>query len=224
MLTGRLTTLGWYLVAAGDTLVATEHDTPGRDCAVTVTAVDGRTGTSAWNGTLYSRLRADGECQKTLGRPYDGGPVLFGSGSAVASVTRTGRTTLTDVTTGTVRWTADQAGTPIAGDDRRLLVRDNAESGPVALLDLADGRRLWTVPDPGLPGTSASWDSAVAGDLVAVMGATGDRPYVQIHDAATGRQLARRGGWLTGLGDGWAMVSTSVDAAAGRLTLHMLRF
>jgi len=92
----------------------------------------------------------------------------------------------------------------------------------IGLLDLRDGRRLWTAPDPGLPGSSAGWECAVAGDLVAVMGATGDRPYVLVFDARTGRQLARRGGRLTGIGEDWVMVSTGVGAEAGRLSLHML--
>jgi hypothetical protein len=149
---------------------------------------------------------------------------MLGFGSAVAAVNRTGRTTLTDITTGETRWTAAEPGVPLAGDDRTLLVRDNAETGAIGLLDLRDGRRLWTAPDPGLPGSSASWECAVAGDLVAVMGATGGRPYVLVFDARTGRQLARRGGWLTGIGEDWVMVSTGVGAQAGRLSLYMLTF
>jgi outer membrane protein assembly factor BamB len=225
LLPGRVETRSWYLVAAGDIVVATDHDPPrgDDDCTVAVTAVGGRTGKPAWSGAVYSGRRADDACHKRLSEGWSG-TVMLGTGTNVASVTRSGRTTLTDFTTGKTRWTADEPGVPIAGDDRHLLVRDNAETGPVALLDMTDGRRLWTAPDPGLPGTSASWESAVSGDLVAVMGATGERPYVLIFDARTGQQLARRGGWLTALGDGWAMVSTGQGAAAGRLKQHMLTF
>ncbi|BCJ40152.1 hypothetical protein GCM10010168_30100 [Actinoplanes ianthinogenes] len=223
LLPGRAKHQAWYAVAAGRTLVTTDHDPPpgDDDCTVAVTAVDGPTGKPAWTGKVYSGRRPDGECHKRLSDAWSG-TVMFGSGSDVAAVNRSGRTTLTDFTTGTVRWTAQEPGVPIAADDRSLLVRDNAEDGPVALLDLATGRRLWTAPDPGLPVSSASWASAVAGDLVAVMGATGDRPYVLVFDARTGRQLARRGGWLTGLGTDWVMVSTS--AGANRLRLETIRF
>ncbi|MEU4625334.1 PQQ-binding-like beta-propeller repeat protein [Actinoplanes sp. NPDC023801] len=225
VLPGRVEAAGWYLVAAGDTVAATYHDPPRGDqnCTVTVDAVRARTGKPAWKGTLHSGRRADGECHKRLSEGWSG-TVMLGSGTDVAAVTRNGRTTLTDLTTGKVRWTTDEPGVPIAGDDRHLLVRDNAETGPVSLLDMTDGRRLWTAPDPGLPGTSASWESAVAGKLVAVMGATGDRPYVLVFDATTGKQLARRGGWLTALGDDWVMVSTGAGAKAGHLKQHMLTF
>ena len=226
LLPGRLEDTSWHLVAAGNTLAATDHDPPrgDRDCTVTVAAVDGRTGRPAWNGRIYSGRENDGECEKSFGRLGAGGHVLLGSGSGVAAVNRAGATTLTDFATGELRWTAELRGAPIAGDDRALLVRDNAESGPVGLLDMATGRRLWTAPDTGLPTSSASWDAAVAGDLAAVMGATGDRPYVLVFDSSTGRQLARRGGWLTGIGDGWVMVSTGVGVADGDLRLHMLTF
>jgi outer membrane protein assembly factor BamB len=226
LLPGRVEHQAWYLVAAGTTLVSTDHD-PRRgddDCTVTVDAVDGPTGKPAWQGAVYSGRRTDGECQKAFGAAHTGGPSLLGSGSTVAAVSRDGHPTLTDFATGKLRWRADAPGVPLAGDDRSLLVRDNAETGSIALLDLADGRRLWTAPDTGLPSSSASWEAAVAGDLVAVMGATGERPYVLVYDTRTGRQLARRGGWLTGIGDGWVMVSTGAGAKPGRLTLHMLTF
>ncbi|BCY08409.1 PQQ-binding-like beta-propeller repeat protein [Actinoplanes sp. L3-i22] len=225
LLAGRIAPHAWYLLAAGHTLVATDHDpAPGDDdCTVRVDAVDAVTGKPAWHGAVYSGRKANGECAKQLSSAYSG-TVLLGSGSDVAAVSRNGRATLTDVTTGKVRWTAAEPGVPIAGDDRSLLVRDNAETGPIALLDLATGRKLWAAPDPGLPGSSASWAAVVAGDLVAVMGATGDRPYVLVYDARTGRLLARRGGWLTGIGDGWVMVSTTVGAGAGGLKVQMLRF
>ena len=226
LLPGRVEHSAWYLLAAGDTLIATDHDPPrgDDDCTVTVAAVDGPTGKPAWNGAVYSGRRANGDCQKRFNQAYSGGPVMVGSGSDVAAVSRNGRTTLTDFTTGKVRWTTEEPGVPIAGDSQSLLVRENAETGAVALLDLADGRRRWTAPDPGLPGSSASWESAVTRDLVAVMGATGDRPYVLVYDARTGRQLARRGGWLTGIGDGWVMISTSAGAEVGHRKLHMLMF
>lgn len=208
------------MVAAGDTVVTTDHEPPrgDDDCTDTVEAGDGPSGKPAWNGAVYSGRRAKGDCEKTLGAEWSGA-VLIGSGSVVAAVSRTGRTTFTDFSTGEVRWTSQEQGVPIAGDDRHLLVRDNAETGAVSLLYLADGRQLWTAPDPGLPTTSATWRAAVAGDLVAVSGATGDRAYMLILDGADGRQLARRSGWLTGIGDGWAMVGTSVgapSAACGR--------
>ncbi|WP_033345251.1 outer membrane protein assembly factor BamB family protein [Catenuloplanes japonicus] len=226
LLPGRIDGRGWYLFAAGDTLVSTDHDPPSgdRDCTITVAAVNARTGTPAWNGPIYGGRDAAGECRRSFPTLYSGSSELFGAGSDVAAVTRSGRPTLIDVTTGAPRWTSDAQGSPIAGDDRTLLVRENAETGPIALLGLADGRTRWTAPDTGLPTSSASWEAVVAGDLVAVMGATGDRPYVLVYDATTGTQLARRGGWLTGIGDGWAMVSTGAGADPGRLTLHLLTF
>ncbi|GIF32301.1 PQQ-binding-like beta-propeller repeat protein [Actinoplanes utahensis] len=225
LLPGRVGPRGWYVLAAGDLLVTTDHDPPrgARDCPVAVDAVDGRSGRPAWKGVVYSGRRAGDECRRRLSDSL-GGTVMFGSGGAIAAVDRNDRTTLTDLRTGKVRWTAEKPGVPIACDERTLLVRDNGESGPVSLLGLDDGRPLWTVPDPGLASSSASWESAVAGDLVAVMSATGDRPYVQVHDARTGRQLARRGGWLTGIGDGWVMVSTSAGATGAHLKLYLLRF
>ncbi|MDP9795869.1 phage host-nuclease inhibitor protein Gam [Catenuloplanes nepalensis] len=42
----------------------------------------------------------------------------------MAAVTRAGRTTLVDFTTGEARWTAEEPGVPIAGDDESLLVRE----------------------------------------------------------------------------------------------------
>jgi outer membrane protein assembly factor BamB len=224
LLAGRVEHRSWYLVAAGDTLIATDHDPRRSDdhCTVTVDAVDGPTGTPAWTGTVYSGRRADSKCQRRFRQP--GGPVLLGSGSDVAAVDKDGRTTLTDFTTGRVRWTAQEPGVPIAGDDQSLLVRENAETGSISLLDLADGRRRWTAPDAGLPSSASGWESVVAGDLVAVMGATGDRPYVLVYDARTGQQLARRGGWLAGIGDDWVLISAFNGARVGHLTLHMLTF
>jgi outer membrane protein assembly factor BamB len=226
LLPGRIEARGWHLFAAGDTLVSTDHDPPSgdRNCTITVDAVDARTGAPAWNGPIHSGRDAAQECRRTFPTVYSGSSELFGAGSDVAAVTRSGQTTLVDFTTGTPRWTADEPGFPIAGDGTALLVRENAETGPIALLDLADGHRRWTAPDTGLPTSSASWAAVVAGGLVAVLGATDDHPYVLVYDAATGRQLARRGGWLTGAGDGWVMVSSSAGAGPGRLTLHLLTF
>ncbi|GAB7052133.1 outer membrane protein assembly factor BamB family protein [Catenuloplanes indicus] len=224
VLPGRAEQRAWYTFAAGDTLVVTDHDPPrgDRDCTVTVTAVHARTGAAAWDGAIHSGRTAGGECTRSFPRIYSGSSELFGVGNEVAAVTRSGQATLVDVTTGETRWTTPEQGVPIAGDDESLLVRANAETGPIALLALADGRRLWSAPDTGLATTSASWEAVAHGDLVAVLGATGDRPYVLVYDARTGRQLARRGGWLTGVGEGWVMVSTG--AGAGRLRLHMLTF
>ncbi|MFI5845654.1 PQQ-binding-like beta-propeller repeat protein [Catenuloplanes sp. NPDC051500] len=226
LLPGRIAPGGWHLFAAGGTLVSTDHDAPpgDRDCTIAVGAVDARTGAPAWNGPIYSGRDAARECRRTFPTVYSGSSELFGAGTDVAAVTRSGRTTLIDVTTGTQRWTAEEPGFPIAGDGAALLVRENAETGPIALLDLADGHRVWAAPDTGLPTSSASWEAVVAGGLVAVLGATDDRPYVLVYDARTGQRLARRGGWLTAAGDGWVMVSSGAGADPGRLTLHLLTF
>lgn len=226
LLPGRADPRGWYLFAAGATVVSTDHDPPAgdRECTVTVHAVDARTGAPAWDGAIHSGRNDAQECVKRFPSLYSGSSELFGTGGHAAAVTRSGQTTLVDLSTGQPRWTSQERGVPIAGDDRALLVRENAESGPIALLDLADGRRIWTAPDTGLPTSSASWEAVVAGDLVAVMGADGDRPYVLVYDAETGTRLARRSGWLTGAGNDWVMVSTGAGAEAGRLTLHMLTF
>jgi hypothetical protein len=85
---------------------------------------------------------------------------------------------------------------------------------------MTTGAPRWTAPDPGLSGASASWRSTVTGRLVAVSGATGNRPFVLVYDVPTGRQLGRYPGWLAGAGDGWVAVSHSGESDGITLDLH----
>ncbi|MBO4209842.1 PQQ-binding-like beta-propeller repeat protein [Micromonospora echinofusca] len=222
-LKGRIGVRGWYAFVVGDVLVSTDHDPPRGDrrCTVTVTGVAAADGAARWSGAIYSGRRADNECAKTLA-DRENGAALIGTGSRVAAVTEGGRPQLVDLATGDTVWTADGPGAPIDGYGTALLVRQFADQGPFRLLDVESGRERWTVPDTGLPGTSASWASAVTGGLVAVSGATGDRPFVLVHEVDSGKQLGRFPSWLAGAGDDWVAVTRGTGVR--ELTLEFVRF
>lgn len=167
--------------------------------------------------------RAQRSCQKRL-VPDSTGLTLIGTGSRIAASTADGAPQVFDLASGRTVWRGDASGVPIDGDGRSLLVRRQADSGPLSLLDFTTGRTLWTAPDPGLSGQSASWASAVTGRLVAVSGADGDRPHVLVYRADTGQRLGRFPGWLEGLGDDWVAIGHSAHRpTAGRLTLDFIR-
>lgn len=220
---GRLNTDGWSAFTAGDVLVSTDHDPPAGDqrCTVTVTSVVAATGAAGWSGEMFSPRRSDGECQTLLSIRQDT-PALIGTGSRVATATKGGRPQVVDLANGRTVWAADRAGAPIDGDGRSLLVRQSADTGPLTLFDFDSGRVRWEAPDPGLSGDSASWSSAVSGGLVAVSGAEGDRPFVVVHDATTGKRLGQFPSWLAGLGDDWVAVTRSDGRDS--LALEFVRF
>ncbi len=219
---GRLPNRAWFGFAADDLLVSTDHDPPKGDrrCTVSIASVNAGTGAKGWSGAVYSGRRQDGECAKRLANDRSG-KELIGVGTRLVAVTADERPQLVDLRTGRTVWQGVAAGVPIDGDDRSVLVRDTADSGALALLDLATGVARWTAPDPALPGTSASWRSAVTARLVAVSGAEDDRPMVLVFEADTGRQLGRYPGWLAGAGTDWVAVSHS---GTGGLTVDLHTF
>ncbi|MBO4165045.1 outer membrane protein assembly factor BamB family protein [Micromonospora antibiotica] len=207
---GRLPNRAWYGFVAGDLLVSTDNDPPKGDqrCTVSITSVQAASGGRGWSGVVYSGRRENGECAKRLVHDRSG-QTLIGSGTRLVAVTADERPQLVDLRTGATVWKGAVAGVPIDGDDRSVLVRDKADTGGLALLDLDTGASRWTAPDPALPGTSASWRSAVTGGLVAVSGAEDGRPQVLVYDVGTGRELGRYPGWLAGAGRDWVAVSHS---------------
>ncbi|WP_281898394.1 outer membrane protein assembly factor BamB family protein [Micromonospora humidisoli] len=219
---GRLPNRAWFGFAADDLLVSTDHDPPEGDgrCTVSIASVDARTGAKGWSGAVYSGRREDGECAKRLAHPRSGRE-LIGAGTRLVAVTADERPQLVDLRTGRTVWQGANAGVPIDGDDRSVLVRDTADTGALALLDLATGASRWTAPDPALPGTSASWRSAVTAGLVAVSGAEDERPMVLVYEVDTGRQLGRFPGWLAGAGTDWVAVS---HAGTGGLAVDLHTF
>ncbi|SBT39179.1 outer membrane protein assembly factor BamB family protein [Micromonospora auratinigra] len=219
--TGRLPSRAWYGFMAGDLLVTTDNDPPqgDRQCTVTIATVDAATGAKRWSGPVYSGRRENGDCQKWLTN-RESGMDLIGAGTRLVAVTATGRPQLVDLGTGKAVWVGATPGVPIDGDDRSVLVRRTADEGELALLDLETGTPRWTAPDPGLSGQSASWHSTVTGRLVAVSGATGDRPFVLVLDVATGRQLGRYPGWVAGAGEDWVAVTHSGGPDGITLDLH----
>jgi outer membrane protein assembly factor BamB len=218
---GRLPNRAWYGFVAGDLLVATDNDPPRGDqrCTVSIATVNAATGARGWSGEVYSGRKEDGECAKRLAN-YRSGLVLIGAGTRLVAVTKAERPQLIDLRTGKAQWEAATAGVPIDGDDRSVLVRRSSDEGELALLDMITGTPRWTAPDPGLSGTSASWRSTVTGRLVAVSGATGNRPAVLVYDVPTGRQLGRYPGWLAGAGDDWVAVSRPGGPDGITLDLH----
>ncbi|MGH3388454.1 MAG: PQQ-binding-like beta-propeller repeat protein [Actinomadura sp.] len=222
---GRLSGPGWYDLVVGRTLVGTDHDPPSGDtrCTVRVTSVDAVSGRTRWTREVFSGRLADDSCQKRL-VPDSSGLTLIGRGSRIAASTAGGAPQVFDLASGRTVWRGDASGVPIDGDGRSLLVRRQADSGPLSLLDFTTGRTLWTAPDPGLSGQSASWASAVTGRLVAVSGADGDRPHVLVYRADTGRRIGRFPGWLEGLGDDWVAIGHSAhQPTVGELTLDFIR-
>lgn len=201
---------GWYSIVVGRTLIATDNDPPSgdRNCTVRVAAGAAGTSTVTWTAKVYSGRRADGDCLRRL-VPDSTGLDLIGTGSRVATSTVDLRPQVFDLVKGRAVWKGDAAGVPIDGDGHSLLVRAQAHAGPLALLDFATGRVRWKAPDPGLEGESASWETAVTRDRVAVTGADRGRPFVLVYDTASGRQLGRFPGWLQGLGDDWVAVGHS---------------
>ncbi|WP_033345252.1 outer membrane protein assembly factor BamB family protein [Catenuloplanes japonicus] len=200
---GRLPMTSWHAVAAGDTLVVSDHSH--EDCAVALAAVDGPTGASAWTATVHSGRVQDGGCRLWLGSPADD-LAFLGSGSDLAAVSATGGPTLIDLETGRTRWSAAGKGVPIAADAHAVLARDLGDAGALALYDMADGRRRWTAPDPGLDDTTDQWTAIVAGRLTVVSGAG---PVVLVYDSTTGTELARRPGLVAGAGDGWVAITST---------------
>ena len=210
---GQLSSHDWYALVADQTLVVTDNDPPPSEprCTVAVTsvAVDG---TNQRSTTAFSGRQADNSCERALADTGNGQAAL-GSGTRIAVSSADGHPQALDLATGTIAWTADAPGVPIDGDGDALLVRRHADTGDLALLDFASGRQRWTAPDAGLPGTSASWNSAVTRGLVAVTGAAGDHPFVNVYDADTGRLRGRFPSWLAGAGDDWVAVTHGTDAA-----------
>ncbi|MEH1013536.1 PQQ-binding-like beta-propeller repeat protein [Micromonospora sp. CPCC 206060] len=222
-LKGRIGLNGWYAFVVDDVLVSTDHDPPRGDrrCTVTVTSVAAANGAARWSGAIYSGQRSDSECHKTLA-DRESGAAFIGTGSRVAAATEGGRPQVVDLATGDTVWAADKPGAPIDGYGSALLVRQYADQGPFSLLDFDSGQERWTVPDTGLPGGSASWASAVTGGLVAVSGASGDRPFVLVYDVDSGQQLGRFPSWLAGAGDDWVAVTRGTGVK--ELILEFIRF
>jgi outer membrane protein assembly factor BamB len=222
MLPGQAAAGGWYTFAIGNLLVTTNHDPPEGDanCTVRMVAVDARDGDERWSGTVFSGRREDNACEGFLG-PYEEYEVI-GARPRIAAVTAAGTPQVVDLRTGQAEWEASTPGVPIDGDERTLLVRDYADAGELAVLDFTTGEQRWSAPDPGLSGQSASWDSAVTDGLVAVNGASGDRPFVLVYDADTGQQLGQFPSWLAGAGDDWVAV-THGGADFDTLELEFIR-
>jgi PQQ-like domain len=220
---GQLSSHDWYALVADQTLVVTDNDPPPseRRCTVAVTSV-GVDGTNQRTTTAFSGRQADNSCERALANT-DNGQAALGSGTRIAVSSDDGRPQALDLATGAVSWTASTPGVPIDGDDQSLLVRRHADAGDLALLDFASGRQRWTAPDTGLPGTSASWNSAVTGTLVAVAGAVDDHPFVNVYDADTGRLRGRFPSWLAAAGDGWVAV-THGNGTADQLIMEFWRF
>jgi len=109
---------------------------------------------------------------------------------------------------------------PIDSSYGGVLIRQYADEGGLTLLDNSTGNPLWTAPDPGLSGQSASWRTSVGRRLTAVSGATGDRPFVLVYNSATGQQLGRYPSWLAGAGEDW--VAVTLGASANKLTLEFI--
>jgi hypothetical protein len=210
---GQLDSRPWYQLVADHTLVVTDNDPPRseRRCTVAVTSVD-VDGTNPRTTTAFSGRHEDNSCERTLANT-DNGQAALGSGTRIAVSSADGRPQVLDLATGTIAWTATAPGVPIDGDGHGLLVRRHADTGDLALLDFASGQQWWTAPDTGLPGTSASWNSAVTDRLVAVSGALDDHPFVAVYDADTGRLRGRFPSWLAGAGDDWVAVTHGNDTA-----------
>ena len=216
---------GWYHLAVGRTLIATDHDPPSGDqrCTVSIVAINADTGSTKWSRSLFSGRRKDGECEKALA-PLNTGMILIGAGSRIAASTEQGKPQVFDLATGRILWQSSTAGVPIDGDGRTILVRRYADDGELTLLDCASGRARWSAPDPGLSGQSASWESAVTSRLVAISGASGDRPHVVVYRVDNGQRVGRFPGWLVGLGEDWVAIGHSGRSpTVGKLTLDFIR-
>jgi hypothetical protein len=211
---------GWYTFIVGSTFVTTDHDPPSGDsaCTVTVTTVDARTGAER-SGRVFGGRTKEGECVRRL-VPQASGLTLIGSGSRIAASTAKGRPQVYDLLTGGTVWEGDEPGVPIDGNGRSVLIRTYADEGALAVRDFESGAVRWIAPDPGLSGSSASWDSTVTDRLVAVSGATGERPFVLVYEAESGRRLARLPSWLAGAGDDWVAVTRG--ASGDRLLLDFV--
>ena len=214
---------GWYNLAVGRTLIATDHDPRLGDqrCTVSIVAVNADTGSKKWSGSVFSGRSKAGECQKTL-VPRAAGMILIGAGSRIAASTDGGTPQVFDLATGRTVWEGTAPGVPVDGDRRTLLVRRYADEGGLTLLDFASGRVRWSAPDPGLSGQSASWKSSVTSRLVAVSGAAGDRPHVLVYRVSDGQRLGRFPGWLAGLGEDWVAVIHSATGPTSTLDFMRL--
>ncbi|MEO3786871.1 PQQ-binding-like beta-propeller repeat protein [Actinocorallia sp. B10E7] len=228
---GRLTrgriTSGWHEVVVGRTLVSSEHDPPDGDdrCTVTLTAVNVESGRKKWKREVFSGREAHGGCRHWLADAQSGQYSFIGAGSRIAASTEDGYPQVFDLEVGRTVWRGDVKGVPIDGDGRTLLVRQHADQGSLTLLDFATGRQLWTAPDPGLEGSSASWQTAVTGRLVSVSGAVGTRPHVLVYRVEDGQRLGRFPGWLQGLGEDWAAIGHSPHRpVVGKLQFDFIRF
>jgi len=138
-----------------------------------------------------------------------GGEPKWSIRNADSWLTEDGHPQVFDLATGRTVWRGDAKGVPIDGDGRTLLIRDHTDEESLSLLDFATGRLLWTAPDPGLKGTSASRRIAITGRLIAVSGAVGTRPHVLVYRVEDGRKLGLFPGWLHGLGEDWAAIGHS---------------
>ena len=220
---GQLGSRPWYRLVADRTLVVTDNDPPSSEsrCAVAVTSVE-VDGTDPRTTTAFSGRHEDNSCERNLANT-DNGQAALGSGTRIAVSSADGRPQVLDLATGTITWTATAPGVPIDGDGNGLLVRRHADTGDLALLDFASGRQRWTAQDTGLPGTSASWNSAVTDRLVAVAGALDDHPFVTVYDIDTGRLRGRFPSWLAGAGDTWVAVAHG-SATADQLIVEFWTF
>ncbi|WP_282776430.1 MULTISPECIES: hypothetical protein [unclassified Nocardia] len=185
VLPGRLPSRGWHLVGAGTFLVGSDHDDP--HFRVFLKRVDAEKATAPEESIVYSGRRADGECELALA-PW-GSDEFIGSGSRIAAVTSDGRPQLFDLATGDAVWIGSAAGVSIDGDDQAVLVREQADRGALSLLDMSTGTTRWTIPDPGLETTSASWRTIVTHSRVALQGWDDEGPRhsgVRQHEHPTG--------------------------------------
>jgi hypothetical protein len=220
----------WWTIPVGSTAVYTDNDPESSDsrCTVELKALDGSTGAKKWSAQVFGGRGTDNKCDTALNAGFDSGWLIVSSGTQIAALTSTGMPQVFDFATGKTVWTAAQHGAPIDMDGQSVLVRATVDSGALALLDAKTGQQRWTAPDPGLESSSASWRTRLSGRLVAVSGGVQKdgykAPIVIVYDETTGRELARRDGWLAGVGDNWVAVTHSDENNVSKQVLDFIRF
>ncbi|WP_163506020.1 hypothetical protein [Fodinicola acaciae] len=71
-------------------------------------------------------------------------------------MTDSGAARLFDLVTGKTVWSSSVRAVPVDMDPHSLLVRSQADTGTLTLLDAQTGRQRWTAPDHGLLGSSVT--------------------------------------------------------------------
>lgn len=207
-------------LVVGGTLVSFE-DVGEPRCLTRTTAVDIRTGARRWTSDVYHGRPSQTECAYLPSR--FGEHSLLGVGSRFMTRTATGMPQLFDLSTGRAVWTGTKRGVAVDLDQRSVLVRTEAERGPLTLLDLGSGRVRWSMPDPGISVVGFQWRTTVSARRVAVS-ALLDRTdaRVLVYDAGSGRRIASIPGELVGAGDDWLVVQR-YDVQKKRFQLELIR-